>query len=101
MRWHHVRQVDFNLHLPPDILSGYLRNLVVIQFDQINLRSTSHHTCSFEQLSQWCDQNCEGVYSALPNSHNQVQFRFNLDTDRAAFCEYLAQSVASDQSDPT
>jgi len=95
------KQVDISRDLPADILSAYLRHHVQVNFEHGFSRSHTQTEPSFEILVSWCESHCESVYSALPVTREQAQFRFYLHSDLDAFYTFLNTCVASDQSDPT
>lgn len=90
-----ARQVDFSREIPADIQSAYLRHTVHIQFTHQPpyLMGVDLWGAQFDDLTAWCNENCQSVFSATKITVNTAAFRFYLLDDLVSFEKLLAITV--------
>jgi hypothetical protein len=88
------KRVDFSRELPAEIQTAYLRHTIQVQFEQYYLPVSQRTEPQEDQLIEWCDLNCDDIYSITRRASNCALFRFYLKSDMHRFEQHLKDSVA-------
>lgn len=95
MLYNRLKRVDFSRDLPGDIHSAFLRHTVSVEFEQHWMAPSQRIEPSFDQLCDWCNNNCNGLFTASKWAQNAAHFRFYLEQDLHSFEQQLAITVAN------
>ena len=102
MLFHKQKQVDISRDLPADIHSAYLQHTIHVQCEQTYLSSTHKTEPTLEQLTDWCNVNCDSIFAVATWSQSNAYFRFYRASDLQQFISHLQSlTVANGQSDLT
>jgi hypothetical protein len=87
------KRVDPAKELPADILSAYLRNTLNVQFDECWVAPPQRTEPSLEELTDWCNQNCEHIFGMSKWAHNAARFQFYSRADLERFEQHLKSLI--------